>query len=482
MWCGKCQADVAAEVSPDNQRVFCTVCGALLTMIDTPPSRPSTERPASDKTKDARDLLQRWSSGKVLDPFGPPIKKLEPAETPTNTAQPPVAPQPIAAAAERAASMPEATPDVSTKTFNTPTSLSAPASSISTSSQFTTTPLAALLQDSLATAVASRPVDAPKVEATAEKSPSESLPLESTKPVAIMSALASVLPIAPTEQLQTPDTRTPALRTSPSPFVVAAMNSTPVASPLSTSLGMTSLNPVENPLKAAPSIERPATTLPQSPFELPSKAEASTMFPPPVKIRIDPAHDQPGFQGSSAATLMASPAINQATQHDSSGPFAVKPAPPKVEPRRHTAWMPTWDPAFWRTEPSSSGNWTSAAGQLLAYAGVLGLTVGACMVVWSYYGGPATYAPTGWLIATAGQMLLFFGVVTLVSGGLEQTTEQVNKRIEQLGDHIIRIEQAAREMNARGVPPAHFGNDRDAMYASREAVKDLDDERSVVER
>ena len=104
------------------------------------------------------------------------------------------------------------------------------------------------------------------------------------------------------------------------------------------------------------------------------------------------------------------------------------------------------------------------------------------MVVWSYYGGPATYAPTGWLIATAGQMLLFFGVVTLVSGGLEQTTDQVNKRIEQLGDHIIRIEQAAREMNDRRVPPAHFGSDRDAMYASREATQELDDERSVVER
>jgi hypothetical protein len=138
--------------------------------------------------------------------------------------------------------------------------------------------------------------------------------------------------------------------------------------------------------------------------------------------------------------------------------------------------MPTWDPAFWRTEPSASGNWSAAAGQLLAYAGVLGLTIGACMVVWSYFDGPTSYAPTGWLIATAGQMLLFFGVVTLVSGGLEQTTEQVNKRIEQLGDHIIRIEQAAREMNARGgVPPAHFGHDRDAAAMS-------DDERAVVER
>lgn len=109
------------------------------------------------------------------------------------------------------------------------------------------------------------------------------------------------------------------------------------------------------------------------------------------------------------------------------------------------------------------------------------MTAGACMVVWSYFGGPANYAPTGWLLATAGQMLLFFGVVTLVSGGLEQTTEQVNKRIEQLGDHIIRIEQAAREMSLRGnsIPPAHFGNDSDAAMPQRSTASGY--ERSVVE-
>ena len=109
------------------------------------------------------------------------------------------------------------------------------------------------------------------------------------------------------------------------------------------------------------------------------------------------------------------------------------------------------------------------------------MTAGACMVVWSYFGGPANYAPTGWLLATAGQMLLFFGVVTLVSGGLEQTTEQVNKRIEQLGDHIIRIEQAAREMSVRGssVPQAHFGNDHDAAAPQRSTTSGY--ERSVVE-
>ena len=82
MWCGKCQADVAAEVSPDNQRVFCTACGALLSTIDAPPARPASDRPAADKTKDARELLQRWSTAKVLDPFGPPMQKRELAESP----------------------------------------------------------------------------------------------------------------------------------------------------------------------------------------------------------------------------------------------------------------------------------------------------------------------------------------------------------------------------------------------------------------
>src|SRR5437667_8156204 len=81
MWCGQCQADVPAEVSSDNQRVFCTICGALLSTVDSPPARPSTDRPASDKTKDARELLHRWSSGKGLDPFGPSFKKPDVAES-----------------------------------------------------------------------------------------------------------------------------------------------------------------------------------------------------------------------------------------------------------------------------------------------------------------------------------------------------------------------------------------------------------------
>jgi predicted Zn finger-like uncharacterized protein len=104
-------------------------------------------------------------------------------------------------------------------------------------------------------------------------------------------------------------------------------------------------------------------------------------------------------------------------------------------------------------------NWTSIVGQLIAYLGVALLTIGTTLIVWSYFGGPANYAPTGWLTTTAGQMLLFLGVVTLVSGGMEQTSEDVRTRIERLGERIIRIEQIAREQAMSGpyIPAEYYG-------------------------
>jgi hypothetical protein len=103
-------------------------------------------------------------------------------------------------------------------------------------------------------------------------------------------------------------------------------------------------------------------------------------------------------------------------------------------------------------------NWTAIIGQLIAYAGVALLTIGTTLIVWSYFGGPANYAPTGWLTTTAGQMLLFLGVVTLVSGGMEQTSEDVRTRIERLGERIIRIEQIAREQALHGpyIPAEYY--------------------------
>ena len=107
------------------------------------------------------------------------------------------------------------------------------------------------------------------------------------------------------------------------------------------------------------------------------------------------------------------------------------------------------------------GHGETVWGQLLAYAGVGVLTVGTGLVVWGYFGGPDNYTPTGWLLATAGQMLLFLGVVTLISGGMEQTTHAVTQRIERLGDHIIRIERHATDQSLRG-PHFETGNRRES--------------------
>jgi len=111
----------------------------------------------------------------------------------------------------------------------------------------------------------------------------------------------------------------------------------------------------------------------------------------------------------------------------------------------HQAHSPS--PPHFQTGPVSladkSSKWVTLVGQLFAYLGVGGLTVGTALVLMGYFGGPANYATTGWLITTAGQMLLFLGVVTLVSGGMEQTTQEVARRIDTLGERLIRIEQAA---------------------------------------
>ena len=84
-------------------------------------------------------------------------------------------------------------------------------------------------------------------------------------------------------------------------------------------------------------------------------------------------------------------------------------------------------------------NWATLAGQLCAYGGVCLLTCGTVLVMWSYFGGPPSYMPTGWLTAAVGQMLLFLGVVTLISSGMEQTIHEVSWRIDSLAEDVNRM-------------------------------------------
>ena len=107
-------------------------------------------------------------------------------------------------------------------------------------------------------------------------------------------------------------------------------------------------------------------------------------------------------------------------------------------------------------------------GHILAYLGILTITGGTALVIWGYFGGPADYAPTGWLAATGGQMLLFLGIVTLVSEGLEKSSMEMQAQVELLDHRLERIERNAAKsgLEARLKNESQAGDsDRDERAA-----------------
>ncbi|MFM7059533.1 MAG: hypothetical protein ACKO2P_21680 [Planctomycetota bacterium] len=105
---------------------------------------------------------------------------------------------------------------------------------------------------------------------------------------------------------------------------------------------------------------------------------------------------------------------------------------------------PVRGPHF-EVSPPPRSNFTTVIGQGLAYIGVIALLIGTSLVILGHFGGESDYTPTGWLITTVAQMLLFLGIINLVSGGMEQHNDEVARRIHSLSEHLIRIEQATSE-------------------------------------
>ena len=60
-------------------------------------------------------------------------------------------------------------------------------------------------------------------------------------------------------------------------------------------------------------------------------------------------------------------------------------------------------------------------------------------------------------------MLLLLGVITLVSGGLEQTIAVVARKIDAIGERINHLEQATRRQTLHG---PHFSTEKDASQAT----------------
>lgn len=80
-------------------------------------------------------------------------------------------------------------------------------------------------------------------------------------------------------------------------------------------------------------------------------------------------------------------------------------------------------------------------GQVLAYAGVLGITAGLAFVIWGYFGEQSHQMSTGWLIAAGGQMVLMLGFVTIVTEGLEQSRRDSLATLKSLEQRLERIEK-----------------------------------------
>ena len=182
---------------------------------------------------------------------------------------------------------------------------------------------------------------------------------------------------------------------------------------------------------------------------------AEDRAPPPKQIRIDRPHPTPELAQAHIASSAPPTKSRVVSSTSDDGPR-----------RRSDAAHPVLRAPHFEIQParprSAPGRGESTWGQILAYAGVAVLTIGTALVVWGYLGGPATYAPTGWLVATAGQMLLVLGIVTLVAGGMQQTTHEVSSRVAHLNGRVIRIEQTANEL-LRG---PHFGGapQRDSIH------------------
>jgi hypothetical protein len=217
-----------------------------------------------------------------------------------------------------------------------------------------------------------------------------------------------------------------------------------------------------------PAAETPSDRVVESPEEAAWRVDSSHAARPHEASR-------PGGRSFDAAGNPVSAITGRANMEE--------PAPHRIDPTHAQASIPAPHAEFTQPTQASPSNppqksgFVGGIGQVLAYFGILGLTAGTSLVIVGYFGGPAHYAPTGWLITTIGQMMLFLGVVTLVSTGMEQTQaevresldetlREVSSRIDQLGQRLTRIDASAHE-----TPPAPHSLTRTPADIGSESVR-----------
>jgi hypothetical protein len=400
MWCAHCQAEVAAEVTPDNRRVLCASCGRELVA--------SPSAPPDDKTRQALELLERWSSTRLLEPYGSASASIRPA-----------------------ADDPSARPDDSAPHATIPTpaaTLHDPRESGRSGSEHRD-PLRTAIPDAAATPVGRAIPSSVGSAGRDVAAPPAGVRFDAPHPNAAIS------PRRLREAAPPRAGRGPVDASGPIGVLEPPRGNGPSA-PSS----FADRHPGDAGLDQAP----PSTAAPE-PITAPAPHAMPERIAAPVRNAIPESMSWPEAMGHGAAGGDVAPPLHP--------PAAAERFDPR--PRIHAAHELPAAPHFdvqvaLRARQQQRTNWMALAGQLLAYGGVAVLAVGAALVVFGYFGERDDLAPTGWLVTTAGQMLLFLGIVTLVSGGMEQTSQEVTQRIEVLGEHILRIEHATRSAALRG--------------------------------
>ena len=404
MWCANCQADVAAEVLDDNRSVRCANCQSSLGALR---GADSTER-----TRQARELLERWAHSGIVDPST--VRSSTPpqaGESDANSLSPPeptLQPEPVS-------------PTVAaTQTAAEPAASRGPAAEGTPSSPAEEPPGTPFPHD-----------DEPAVPAPKSR---RKLRFDSAEHAQGPPVEAEIDDIRPGRPVPGSGQRRVRLDEPHSGEAIG---------------------------HEFPAAQQSASGSRQESDRPPQEARSAQ---PPRYQRSDYQHHPPRNHGQGAEENRSYGSSAPQRSPDGQRTYRVSAARPRrphfadvteqyseVHPPHAAMPRPHFDPENLAVSPEAAPtNWLSVVGPVLAYLGVGLLTVGTVLVLWAWFGGPADYAPTGWLITTAGQMLLFLGIVTLVSGGMEQTTAEVRTRIAHLGERILRIEHVSRDHALRG--------------------------------
>lgn len=476
MWCNVCQSDVAIEVGADHRRVTCSTCGTVLG--ETAVSREGSEaapETQGERIAQARDLLDRWASSHLLDPYGPP-KKPVPGPEASGTASEAAVPPDGSAAASR----PEPSERVPPERMD---DLLAPP------------PTGVRPRWDAPHASMRRPMNLHRQE----EGPRDG---DSADDAAGGVAESSRRAVLPTEDRRLHSTERPKHTEGPDDREVGAAGRDSLAASAAELDRLTNeiLSRVSriadqrgqqtDDIQSSESTagdawhERPGKSeLPDSHLnQQPAAADSTPSLSNEGRV-VEPAEpsglapvNQPGSSDDEDETSTAEPpdgALHESADPSDSHrrvprPHAAaftrrvdgphEPADPHADFSLNRDEQPVEQAA---EEPMDSASWFGGIGQGLAWLGILGLTGGTSLVIVGYFGGPATYAPMGWLISTIGQMLLFLGIVTLVSSGMEQTTQEVrrtvsevSRKLDLIDGRIVRIDAA----HSPGPPRPHIAD------------------------